>query len=55
MSASMPATQGPDCQLKPAWTPKIMPLSLSEVLVGDQGRPSVESLKTVSVLDLPKP
>ena len=55
MSASMPATQGPDCQLKPAWAPKIMPSSLEDVLVATRGVPTVESLMTVSVLDLPKP
>src|SRR4051812_4826521 len=54
-SASMPATQAPDCQLKPVWPPKVMPLSLADVLVAIRVVAIEASLKAVSVLDLPQP
>src|ERR1700731_959797 len=54
-SPSIPKTHGPDCQLKPACPPKIIPLSVAEVMVASSGAPVVASLNTVSVLDLPQP
>src|SRR5215468_2910361 len=54
-SPSIPTTQGPDFQLKPACPPKITPLSAAEVLVVSSGAPVVVSLNRVSVLDLPQP
>src|SRR5437764_14903602 len=54
-STSIPATHGPDCQLKPVCPPKLMPLSVPGVLVASSGVPMVASLNTVLVLDLPQP
>ena len=51
----MPATHAPDCQLKPAWPPSVMPSSLADVLVAASGVPIAASLTPVSVLDLPQP
>src|SRR5258708_17834801 len=54
-STSIPATHGPDCQLKPACPPKLMPLNVPGVLVASSAAPIVASLNTVLALDLPQP
>src|SRR5262249_47376238 len=54
-STSIPATHGPDCQLKPACPPKLMPFSVPGVLVASSDVPMVASLGTVLVFDLAAP
>ena len=39
----------------PIWPPRIRPSSLGELLVASRGVVATASLKTVSVLDLPRP
>jgi hypothetical protein len=50
----MPATHAPACQLKPAWPPKIMSLSLNGVWAAIRGVPIAASLSAVLVSDLPQ-
>src|SRR4029077_17184170 len=54
MSPSMPATNAPHCQLKPACAPYIVPVNLPDVLVAARGVPAMESLMVVFVSDLPQ-
>src|SRR5262249_52564230 len=54
-STSIPATHGPDCQLKPPCPPKLMPLSVPGVLVASSGVPMAASVNPVLALDLPQP
>src|SRR5436305_15196774 len=54
-SPSIPTPHGPDCQLKPACPPEIIPLSAAEVMVARSGALVVASLNTVSEWALPQP